>query len=321
MVNGKNDRDRLCLIVNPRSAGGATGRRIGALKDAAARHFLRWEIRETRHPGHGAALAAAAVEDGFTLICAVGGDGTANEVVNGLIDGDVARGSAAFSVVPAGTGSDLIRTLRVPRDLDDALSTLARAEDRPSDLLAVTCDGDNGPVRRICVNVTGFGLNGDVVSRVNASSKRLGGGITFLSSTLRALASWSPPRVVVRYTERDGAEREWEGELNGGFLANAQYCGGGMWVGRGGSLQDGLVELTIVPKLGAADVARALPRIYEGTIGQVAGVVTAQVRHVSVRALDTTRDIPVDTDGECPGRLPLDVRVLPAVLPVRARWP
>lgn len=316
----KNERDRLCLIVNPRSAGGATGRKINALRDAAARNFTNWEVRLTSGVGHATELAAQSASEGFTVVAAVGGDGTANEVVNGLFDGDRPRHpEVVFTVVPAGTGSDLIKSLKIPTSLDAAMAVAASGEDRRSDTMIVSFD-DPGSKPRICINVVGFGVNGEVVSRVNASNKRFGGTATFFGATLQTLAHYTPPRVVVEWVSAEGRAGAWEGDLFGAFLANGHYCGGGMYVGRGGSMQDGIAELTIVPKLSLRGVMNALPRIYSGTLDKVEGVERIRVASVSVRAIAAADPIRVDVDGEQPGVVPAQVRVLPGSLLVRGQW-
>jgi diacylglycerol kinase (ATP) len=317
----KNSTDRVCFIVNPRSAGGATGRRIPALKDAASRAFSSWEVRETRRPGHATELAAEAAAQDFTLIAAVGGDGTANEVVNGLMDGDKARGRAAFTVIPAGTGSDLIKSLGIPRNVDEAMAAVTSpAGDRASDVLITECELDGRKVVRHCINVAGFGMNGEVVTRANASSKRFGGLATFLVATLRTLAAYEAPLIAVRWVEADGTERTWEGDLYGAFIANGQYCGGGMWMGRGGSMQDGLVELTIVPKIPNSAVPGMVRRFYDGSLRDHDRVVFARAKEISARVVKAREAVMVDTDGEPPGNLPLQVRVLAGALVVRGVW-
>src|SRR5690606_41058681 len=114
-----------------------------------------------------------------------------------------------FGVIPAGTGSDLVRTLKMPNDLDAAVAVLATGATHSSDVLDVHVTPHDGgdPIRRMCINVAGFGINGDVVRRANASSKRLGGTLTFLGASLGAMASYRPPDVEVTWTDHEGDDR------------------------------------------------------------------------------------------------------------------
>jgi diacylglycerol kinase (ATP) len=317
----RNDRERICLIMNPRSAGGATGRRLNAVKDAAARHFARWEVRLTRGPGHATELAVAAAEEGFDVVAAVGGDGTASEVVNGLFDGERARGHCAFTVVPAGTGSDLIKTLRIPKDLERAMAAAATGTDKRSDLMAVEVEDPDGKrITRISVNVTGFGMNGEVVQRANRSSKRLGGTLTFFGAAVSTIRSFEAPDVEITWTGPDGAAGRYAGPLWAAFVGNGAYCGGGMMIGAGGSMQDGVAELTIVPPVHGRDLARGLTRIYNGRLGEIEGVVVARVQQLDAVTTRAPAPVLIDVDGEQPGVLPARLKVLREVLVVRGLW-
>lgn len=314
--------ERLCLIVNPHSAAGATARRLGALRRAADRHFQEWDLWCTESPGHASALAAEAVDKGFDVIVAVGGDGTANEVVNGLFEGGAPRKpGVVFSVIPAGTGSDLVKTLGMPLDLDAAMEVVGTAPDRAIDVSVIDLVGHDGePVQRIGLNVTGFGMNGEVVKRANQSSKRFGGPATFLMATLRTFHRYQPGPVGVRWTDETGAEASWEGRLWSAFVANGQFCGGGMWIGRGGSMGDGLLDLTIVPELPLRSVLTGGHRLFSGTVDLVKNVSRHLASAVRAEALD---DAPVliDIDGEQPGILPITISVVPEGLLSRGQWP
>jgi diacylglycerol kinase (ATP) len=313
---------RVCLVVNPRSAGGATGRRLTELREVAARYFDDVDVRLTARPGEGAVHARDALGAGHRLIVAVGGDGTAHELVNGLVGDDRAVPAGVdAAVIPAGTGSDLVRTLGMPSDLDEAMSTVRYGEARRMDLTWVSLrHADRRDAVMVGVNVTGFGLNGDVVRLANQAEKRLGATVTFVGSVARALVGFRPPVVRVAWTDAAGEKGAWEGELLAAFVANGGWCGGGMHVGKGGSPLDGVLELTLVKPMPLRRVARGLQALYRGDAEQVDGVVRVPV--TAVRATSTRlHDVRVDVDGEQPGTLPLSVRVLPAALSVRGVWP
>jgi diacylglycerol kinase family enzyme len=321
-MSERNETERLCLIVNPRSGAGATERRLDELRRAADRWFAEWELRTTEGPGHATELAAEAVSEGFRLVVAVGGDGTASETVNGLFEEDrIRNGDVVFTAIPAGTGSDLVRTLDVPRDFEVALRVAARGETRVSDVAHVvyTPPGTDETEGRICVNVAGFGLSGDVVLRANQSSKRFGGTATFLGAAMRSLAAYRPARARVTWVGEDETDHSWEGELMNAFIANGAYCGGGMWVGRGGSMQDGLLDLVLIPRLRMRSALLNFPRLYMGTTERTRGVMRDRI--VSLEA-EAEGEVPVllDVDGEQPGALPIRVRVLPGVLKIRGQW-
>lgn len=309
---------RAYLVVNPRSGGGRTARRLPAIRAAAARCFDEVELGLSQAPGDAARLAQEAARQGHRLIVAVGGDGTVHEVVNGLVDAEgQARTEAVLAVLPAGTGSDLARSLGLPSDIDEAMAVASQGRIRRIDLCLLSTRGEDRQ-DRLCVgvNLCGIGLNGAVVRRV-AGGRRWGGGKrTYLAASIRALARYRPTPLRMRWLGPEGAEGGWEGDLLAGFLANGRWCGGGLDVGREIDPTDGLLDLVLLPGLGVG----AAMRLLRGE--RIAGLEGAVHRRVRALEVHSTRvyGVPVDIDGEVGGRLPLAARLLPAALPVRGVW-
>lgn len=304
---------KAAFVINPRSANGATGRRVGELRALAARHFEQVEILETRAQGDGSRLAQEAAPS-FDRVIAVGGDGTANEVVNGLVQAGAPE--VAFGVLPAGTGSDLVKTIGIQGSWEQALPRIAASVPRFVDVMEGTfTDAAGQPSVRFGINVIGLGLAGDVVRRVNSSSKALGGHATFLMATVRAAIAWSAPTATLTWVDARGEAGAWTGPLVNAFVSNGQFCGGGMWVGRGGRMDDGLLDLVIVPDIGIGRLLLQTPMLYDGSIATHPAVVSVAVREVSARPPDGAT-IPADIDGEQPGHLPVRVRCVHKALRV-----
>jgi YegS/Rv2252/BmrU family lipid kinase len=307
------------LVVNPSSGGGRTGKKLDQL-NAMARAFLtpRWgEVRTvlTTQRGDGVQCAREAAEAGTNLVVAVGGDGTANEVVNGIL----ASGQlgTAFSILPAGTGSDLVRSLQIPAEWPAAMRAISEGEPWDADVLDASFGQADGSTRsRFGINVIGVGMSGDVVRRVNESSKAWGGLVSFLSATLSAMVTWPAPWAQVSWRRPDGSTGEWEGRLMNAFLANGSFCGGGMCVAPSGRMDDGLMNLAIVPKASILRMVADTRRLYDGTLEVADGVLSDTATEVTVRAVGDA--FPSDVDGEQPGGTPVTVRVRPGRLPVVA---
>ncbi len=316
-----NETDRTRFIVNPHSAGGATGKRVEALRQSINRYFTQADIVLTESPGHATELATQAVADGVGVVVAVGGDGTASETVAGLFDGKKPRRSGVvFTVVPAGTGSDLIRSLGMPKNLDDAVRLAAFGPDRDGDAVHHQFVDDTGAlVEQIGINVTGFGMNGDTVARANRSSKRLGGTLTFFGATLGSLARYVAPMVDMTWTTADGGEGEWSGKLLSCFIANGAWCGGGMCVGPQGSMTDGALDLTIIEDRSLRKTLALTPHLYRGTLASLPGVETARITALHAVARPGGHAA-IDIDGEQPGNLPLDVTILAKAVRLRGVW-
>jgi diacylglycerol kinase (ATP) len=317
----RNRDERLCLVVNPHAAAGRARTHVDDIRRAADRAFEQWDLRLTEGPGHAEALAATAVGEGFDLVAAVGGDGTCHEVVNGFFDGELPRSkTCAFAVVPMGTGSDLVRSLHTPRSLDAALWVAATGVTLPTDVGFVELfDHEEKPITRRFVNVAGFGAQGDVVRRANEMDKRWGGKVTFLRASVASARSYRPPRVALRWDGPDGASSS-EGELLSAFVANGEYCGGGMWVARGGSMHDGFFDVTTLAPVPFARQVLEARRLYDGHLDRMTGARRFVAASLTAQPMDPSERVPVDLDGEAPGCLPATFRILSRGICIRAGW-
>lgn len=306
---------KTALVLNPRSGGGKTGARRASILAAARAAYGEVALYETAAVGDGMRLADAAVANGARRVIAVGGDGTANEVVNGL----VGRGdpSLVFGLLPAGTGSDLARTLRLSHDPVAAFAAQSDAAIRPLDVMEGRFTRADGTTAvRYGVNVIGVGMGGEVVQRVNDSDKAWGGFLTFLGATLATLGGWTAAPAEMTWTDPEGGEHRWNGPLMQVFIANGRYCGGGMHVAPSARLDSGELALTWVEKDTLPRMLAALPRLYDGQVERAPTVRTARAVEITVSAAGV--GVPCDVDGESPGGVPVTVRVLPARL--RAAW-
>ena len=319
-ARARNETESIVCVLNPRAAAGRAGQRVEELRRAVDRAFAQSDVRVTEGPGHATELAAQALAEGADIVAAVGGDGTCNEVVNGFFDGlTPRRRSSIFTVIPWGTGSDLQKSVRAPGTLQDALWVAATGMTLPTDVGHVAfLRADGSPGERIFINVAGFGSNGDVVHRSNKATKKYGGRVTFLQATLTSLARYQPPRVAVTW-DGDHGEGRWEGTLLAAFVANGHYCGGGMHVGKGGSMHDGFFDLTMLPTLGRARNVASSWRLYDGSLDRVPGAQRVYCSELEATSLDGSQVL-LDIDGEQPGMLTARFTNLGRSLQVRGGW-
>jgi len=304
---------RTFLVVNPESAGGTTGRRwpeiraevLRALGDGAEHAF-------TERPMHAAALTAEALRSGFRRIVAVGGDGTLNEVVNGFFQaGSPVPPDACLALVPRGTGGDFRRTFGLNGSLRETCARLT-GDVRPLDVGRVRFTRTDGtPGERYFVNVASFGVSGQVDRAVNASSKVLGGKVSFFLASVRTLVGWRDQTVRIRV---DGGPEETLA-ITTLAVANGQYFGGGMRVAPEADPSDGQLDVTIWSGYHLKDFALKSASVYDGRHVRWAGT-----RTLRCRRLEATSDeeVLLDVDGEQPGRLPATFEVLAGALRIQA---
>ena len=285
-------------VVNPKAANGATGRqwpRLAKLLGDALGHFTPVF---TAHSGDGIRLARQAIEQGAELVISVGGDGTHNEVLNGLFDSNGLRNPASrMAVVPAGTGGDLRRSLGLPDNQRQIVAHLAEGR-RRLDVGRLDFTTDEGePGSRYFLNVSSCGVSGKVVDVVNSSGKWLGGRLSFAIGSARALAGYRDQPIRLRL---DGGEPR-ELSITALAVANGQYFGGGMRVAPAAEMDDGVLDVTIWRGFTLADFVLKSASLYSGSHLKLPGVESHRASRVEAESPET---VLIDLDGERPGRLP-----------------
>jgi YegS/Rv2252/BmrU family lipid kinase len=306
------------LIVNPRSGSGRTGRRFDRIARAVRAAVGEFECAFTRAPGDGARLAREAARAGGGLVVAVGGDGTASEVVDGLAppEGD-GRERPLFGFIPQGTGSDLRRSLGIPEDLEEAARWLAGDAERTCDLGRIEYTGHGGaPEVRHFANVAGFGISGVVDREVNRGvGVAFGHGkLAFMLASAKALLGWKDQPIRWR---ADGGP--WtEARVTALSVCNGRFFGGGMQVAPGARLDDGVFDVVVWSGLGLGDFVTKKRMLYDGS--HLALPNTRMVRATTIEAEPLEgAQVLLDVDGEQPGRLPARFTIRPGALRVRVR--
>jgi diacylglycerol kinase (ATP) len=299
------------LIVNPASANGATGRNLESIARHVRASLGEFETLLTRAVGDGAALARQAVDAGRRLVVAVGGDGTASEVVDGLLSGGY---SGEFGFIPRGTGGDFRRGLGIPADLLGAARQLVAPDRRQVDLGRIEFTGFDGrpSVRHFC-NVASCGISAVVARNVNEGTKLLGGHIAFKLASARALVGWHDQAIRWRV---DGGP--WTEEaVTALSVCNARYFGGGIMVAPQADPEDGLLDITVWKGFSLVDFVLQQPKLYDGRHVQLANTRVQRGRDIEVEPVGGAR-ILLEVDGEVPGMLPARFTVLPRALTLRA---
>jgi diacylglycerol kinase (ATP) len=306
------------VIVNPRAAGGSTGRHFDDISASVRAAVGDFDHAFTDRPMHGADLARQALSRGAELVVAVGGDGTINEVVNGFFEearpGEGARPirpGAALGIIPRGTGGDFRKTIGLDGDLRQCGPRLA-GHRRAVDVGFVEYVADDGtPAARYFLNVAEAGVGAEVVRIANRSAKRLGGRATFALASVRALAGWRD--IPVRFS-LDGGPAE-DAVVTTFAVANGRCFGGGMIVAPGARLDDGLFSITIWSGYGLADFALRGASMYDGSHVKLKGTRTATARSVRLEpGAKAATPLGIEADGEPIGQLPAKFTVLPGAL-------
>ncbi|HEY4688038.1 MAG TPA: diacylglycerol kinase family protein [Anaerolineae bacterium] len=296
------------VIVNPASGAGKTGRRWPGLDARLRAEGGLFDVEFTREPGHAARLARAAALGGAKTILVVGGDGTLNEVVNGLIVDDAAVAEVTLGILPVGTGSDFARALGIPRNpLTAAIYLLRKAQPQALDIGRVDCVRGGQSITRYFANIAGLGFDGEVADRVNRAGKS-GGMLAYQTMLLRNLITYHNKHVTLTI---DGQARE--GVMNSVVVANARYFGAGMFVAPNAKWDDGLFDVILLGDLTKIEVVLNLPRLYRGTHLTHKKVAQLHAREVKVEAKERMF---LQAEGELVGEAPATFKMLPKALKV-----
>lgn len=308
---------KTAIIANPRAGAHGVGRRWKSYNRAISTYFGPAEVRLTEGANDATNLTRQALTEGFERIVVVGGDGTLNECVNGFYaaDGTTFIGEHASLVLyPAGTGGDFCRSIGMTTgSLQDVMQG---ATEKLCDLGCMQLTTATGQtVRRYFVNISSFGASGQIVDRVNRTSKVLGGRVSFLLGTLQGLFTYKPQwvRLVV--------DDQFDEELliNTVVVANARYFGGSMKIAPDALVDDGLFDVVIIENIGLPRFVRYSRRLYQGRHVALEGIRTLRGRHVVATPLHG-HTVLLDVDGEQPGQLPVTYDIVPQRLRVYAPW-
>jgi YegS/Rv2252/BmrU family lipid kinase len=271
--------NRVCIIINP-AARGARGR-LKRLERIAG-HAI---IKTTLGPGDAEAQAERAVEQGYNTIVAAGGDGTINEIVNGIGTAPVALG-----ILPMGTVNVFAMELGIPFNLESAWRVVRAHKVRPIDLASA-----NG---HLFVQMAGVGLDAQIVQRNKRDIKAVLGPLSYLL-TATQVAAEKPPRL--RVTAEGHA-------VEGSFVlvGNGRFYGGPFALFNEADMQDGLLDVCVFRRMNYLHLMRYFRGALFGSISRFSDVHYFKARKLLVEA---DRDVPLEADGELAGHAPVEFSI------------
>ena len=279
------------LIVNLIAGRGRCKALFPKVKAGLDRRGFEYDLHYTNEPQEATDVAKMGIEAGYRRIVAMGGDGTINEVVNGLIGSD-----AVLDVIPAGTGNDFIRMLGIPSDPVRALNVLENSAERTMDLGHIADT-------RYFVNGVGIGLDAHVARDV-LQMERLHGAAAYVVAASKAVFSFNAFPVSIR-------SADWEFDLTCLSLgvANGIYAGGGFKLAPKASIEDSLIDIAAIgdfPKL------QRLIRLPQARAGKHLRLGNVHYRQLAEAEISSEDKLVAHVDGE-PYRLPREAFTVKAV--------
>jgi diacylglycerol kinase (ATP) len=281
------------VILNPRAGGLDTAR---DWQDRVESVVGAWPIRVTSHAGEAEALTRQAVEEGFNRIVAAGGDGTVNQVVNGI-----GGSNAVLGILPIGTVNVFAMELGLPaNDLQLCRDVIEAGNMRLIDLPSAN--------NKYFVQLGGVGLDAQAVKETSVAFKRSLGPFSYLISAAQ-IAARQPPNLFI--------ESESASTCEGSFvlIGNGRFYGGPFPFFKQAVIDDGLLDVVVFKRLGYVEIIRYLHDVVFSSDIRVPEIEYFQARSLRVTS---KQDVPVELDGELAGHCPVDFQMHEKALRVLA---
>lgn len=298
----------LTVIVNPHAGKRHVGQEIPELERTLQARGLAYTLVRTQGRGDATRYAREALGSGARFLVAVGGDGTVNEVVNGMLesDGATVAPEPVLGVVAAGSGCDFIRTFGLPGDSSRACLHLTGDNTYPLDVgrITYTTVAGGNDVRHFA-NVAEAGLGAAVAARAERMSSRFGRSKYFFGFWL------TMPTFRLASVRVQADRRTYEGPAYLVVVGNAQYYGGGMKISPRSYPGDGVLDV-LVFKGPKTDSFTLLPKIYRGE--HIPHDHVEEFRVKRALTIEADRPLPIEADGEVLGTTPATFEVLPQVI-------
>jgi diacylglycerol kinase (ATP) len=308
------------VILNPVSGNGHAGKLWPQIEAELRRGGLDFDVARTTAPRSGVALAEHAKQNGYETLVAVGGDGTTNEVANGMLRASAGELTGILGVIPVGSGNDFTKMLPAPlrpgtSDLPNwraSVHQILAAETRWIDVGEVTADhpapGFDAPTHYYLNGLdTGFGA---LVAMHAHEIPFLQGFPMYLTAVFKTLIKYSVPRVRIKV---DQSTLEQASTMIA--VSNGRCIGGGFWITPTALNDDGLLDVMVAQGLGRIGILSLLPKVMKGTHLDDPRVTFKQGAHVTIESSDP---LVIETDGEIPfiDAHHIEIKLLPSRLRV-----
>jgi len=298
------------VIVNPVAGGGLIRRQWPLICSQLRNAGLSFDYEFTRSTGHAIEIAKQAVDAGYPYLIAIGGDGTLNEVVNGILN-SAHSGDAVLGIVSTGTACGFARSLGIARWHADLCSRLVNQEQASIDACAVECWNQGRRVQRFFVNEASLGFGAAVVNAWKRLPNRFGHTVNY---KLRTIASYSA--LLTHRNKRIKLRIDGEVEDICAFylvVANGQFFADEMRIAPHAMLNDGWLNLVTIGDVSKSELLRIVPTVYDGSHIRHPEIQERKAKAVTV---ECNERLFVEADGEILGECPASFWVIPSALTV-----
>jgi len=292
-------------IVNPNAGNGKGLRDWHLIAEFIKQVNLSYTVKFTESKGHAMLLTSEAVKDGCRNIITIGGDGTLNEVVNGIFTVNTCPSSEiSLALIPVGTGNDWGRMFGIPLDYEKAVRIIKEGKQMLHDIGMLTYFDGAEKKNRYFINIAGLGFESVVVKRTNYQKDRgRSGKAIYFYNLLMSLLSYKNTRAEIIV---DGEKKS--ADVFSINVGNGKYCGGGMRQTPDALPDDGLLDVTVINGIGKIEIIRSLKMLYDGTILSHPKIDGYKCRNLKV---SSEAILWAEADGESLGHTPAEFSIIP----------
>lgn len=309
--NKKHTSEQWLVIVNP-NAGSRKGEKdwhkiSHLLKDAG----IKFREVFTKHKEHATAIVSETIKTGTRRFIVVGGDGTLNEVINGIFNQDnVPTTQFLVAMIPVGTGNDWCRMFGIPFNYSEAVNTIKTHNTFLQDIGLVSYVNTNKNTRRYFINVAGMGYDAVVAAKTNHDKEMGRGGVLiYLKNLFTSLLFYKHTQINLQIDNAPALSHK----TFSISIGICKYNGGGMKQLPHAIPDDGIFNITLIKKLGKFTVLKQVKNLYDGSFINHPKVKTFTGSHIKI---SSTPPIQLEADGESLGHSPFGFSILPKSLHV-----
>jgi len=294
---------KIMIIVNPAAAGGKTAKIWPQKGIYFKKEFSNFDELYTKKAGDAVEIARKAVEENYEYIMAVGGDGTVNEIVNGMLASEKKSLRTKLIVYPLGTGSDLSRALNFPHDIKEFIDKIRRKNIRSIKAIEATfLNHQQKKEKRYFLNIADCGMGAEVAKKLNESSKTIDGSLSYLLKIFQTLFNYRNKKLKV---EADG-NLLYQGKVNTVIIAHGNYFGGGIKIAPEADLFAQKLNLVLLKDFSKAGIILNLIKGYKGNHLAHPLVESHLVENIKITAAER---VELEMDGESIGSTDAEFKI------------
>lgn len=307
------DNNKWLVLVNPKASIGKCEKDWPNIKQLLVSEGIDFDAVVTEYQGHAIQLIRDLItEKGYQKIISVGGDGTNNEVINGIFSQQrFPTTDITMGVIPVGTGNDWRRTFGFPEGYQQLVEVIKNGQIFPHDIGKVVYYNNGDARTRFFLNAAGTGLNEMVCNRTNRlKSQGKGGSVRYMLSTASCLFSFKCVHIKLEIDDQE----VFNDEILSLSVGNGKYNGGGMMMMPKSIPDDGLFDITVVRKLGMLKFAANISNIYDGTfVDKLKEVSLYRGKKIRITSIPAHMLL-LETEGETLTNSPFDFEILPKAI-------